>query len=108
MPMQEKKICLAYIQQADSERKKRPVLILKEMPNQDFLACGISTQLRHEIAGFDEVISPDRNNGLNQTSLIRPSNLVVLTDEELQGSIGVVSNTLYTTLLNRLSDHLKP
>lgn len=50
-------IALANLQQADGQRKLRPVLLLKQMaPFQDWLVCGISSQLRQAVSGLDEVI----------------------------------------------------
>jgi mRNA interferase MazF len=58
--MQEAKIILTPIPQANGEIKNRPALILREMPKyQDLLICGISTQLKQYIANFDEIISPN-------------------------------------------------
>jgi len=55
--MIEGEIILAQLPQADGGTKLRPVLLLKELPGyKDFLVCGISTQLRQLIAGFDELI----------------------------------------------------
>ncbi len=56
--MQEGDVVLTPIPQADGGTKNRPALILREMPPYgDLLVCGLSTQLRHYVAGFDEIIS---------------------------------------------------
>jgi mRNA interferase MazF len=58
--MKEAEIVIAVFPQADSSLKRRPALILREMPPfRDFLICGISTQIRQKVEGFDETISPD-------------------------------------------------
>jgi len=45
--MKEGDVALAALPQADRETKKRPVIVLREMPFPgDFLVCGVSTQLR--------------------------------------------------------------
>ncbi|HYG50841.1 MAG TPA: hypothetical protein VD905_08050 [Flavobacteriales bacterium] len=47
-------IVLIPIPQANSQIKKRPVLLLKQLPGYgDWLVCGISTQMQQYIAGFD-------------------------------------------------------
>ena len=52
--MKEGNIILTPIPQANGEIKNRPTLILREMPKyQDFLICGISTQLKQYIPNFD-------------------------------------------------------
>lgn len=50
---------LTPLPQADGIEKNRPALALCAMrPFGDLLICGISTQLHHEVAGFDEVVAP--------------------------------------------------
>ena len=45
--MEEGEIALASVRQADGETKLRPVVLLRRMPLfDDFLVCGVSTQLR--------------------------------------------------------------
>src|SRR6266581_2622566 len=52
-------IVLARIPQADNQFKLRPALVLCLLPPfADFLVCGVSTQLRHEVEGFDEMVVP--------------------------------------------------
>jgi mRNA interferase MazF len=58
--MKETDILITPIPQANGELKNRPVLILKIMPKyNDYLVCGISSQLKQYIENFDEIISPD-------------------------------------------------
>jgi mRNA-degrading endonuclease toxin of MazEF toxin-antitoxin module len=54
--MREGEIVLAALPQADREEKYRPALILKLMPNEDFLVCAVSTQLSKYIPEFDKII----------------------------------------------------
>ena len=57
--MKEAEIVIAVFPQSDSNLKRRPALILREMPPfRDFLICGISTQVRQKVENFDEIISP--------------------------------------------------
>jgi mRNA interferase MazF len=47
-------IAKARLQQADGSFKIRPVLLLKQMPPfNDWLVCGISSQLRQFVPNFD-------------------------------------------------------
>ncbi|MFN6463584.1 MAG: hypothetical protein RMZ41_017455 [Nostoc sp. DedVER02] len=74
--MKEGNIILTPIPQANGEIKNRPTLSLREMPKyQDFLICGISTQLKQYIPNFDEIISPNdddfQSSGLVRQSVIR-------------------------------------
>jgi mRNA interferase MazF len=72
--MNQADILIAVFPQSDGSLKRRPALALREMPPfQDFLICGISTQLHQEVEGFDEIIrasDPDfKDSGLDHDSL---------------------------------------
>ncbi len=74
--MKQGDVILTPIPQADGRLKNRPAIVLREMPPyKDVLVCGISTQVRHCVEGFDEIISPDQDDfqtsGLKSKSLIR-------------------------------------
>jgi hypothetical protein len=50
-------ICLIPLPQADGKHKIRPVLLLKQFsPFNDYLVCGISTQIHQFVDGFDELL----------------------------------------------------
>ena len=105
--MTEGDIVLAALQQADGTYKKRPVLILRIMPRfNDFLVCGISTQLHQFVSGFDEMLIPDGSNSLLQTSIIRLGFLGIEPQRNIQGKIGNLSSDLHIKLLNRLANYL--
>ncbi len=80
--MKEGEIVLAVLPQVDREQKPRPVLILRKMPNGDFLVCAISTQMNKYISEFDEIIRADDSDfaatGLKKESLVRLSFLHVV------------------------------
>jgi mRNA interferase MazF len=106
-------VLLAPLLQGDGAYKDRPVLFLKRMPPfQDFLVCGISTQIQQGVPDLDETISaadPDfRTSGLKTASLIRLGYLAVLPRSEFKGRIGSVSGERRRRLLTRLSDFLRP
>lgn len=109
--MKEADIALTPIPQADGTIKNRPVVLLRELPPyQDFLVCGISTQLHQEVVGFDDVISPEDpdffGSGLRAKSLIRLGFLAVVPRNKLIGSIGVISSERHQRLLITLSNYL--
>ena len=55
--MKEGDIILVPVPQSDGQAKRRPAVLLRIMPPYgDFLVCGISTQLRQQVAGFDDVV----------------------------------------------------
>ena len=84
--------------QADlASGKLRPALLLGKVPGpyDDWLVCMISSQLRHHIEGFDEVIDkadPDfLDSGLKLSSVVRVGRLAVVEGDLLLGAIGEVS-----------------
>lgn len=105
--IQEAQIWLAMVQQADGQRKRRPIIVLKKMPNNDFLVCSISTQLRHEIIGFDMFLEANSQNGLNTNSIARLSLIATLAENEFYGMTGTISNEQHQILLERLSNYLQ-
>lgn len=111
--MQEADVILTPIPQADGTVKNRPAVVLRALPPfQDLLVCGISTQLRHEAKGFDEIIAVGDNDyahsGLVSTSLIRLGFLAVLPSSNIVGKIGSISTVRHQRLLKNLSEHLSP
>jgi mRNA interferase MazF len=104
--MQEGDIILTSLQQADGQYKLRPVLVLRQLPTQDFLVCGISTQLHQEIVDFDVVLEARPENGLRARSLIRLSFLAILSMSDRRATIGTIPIPIHRLLLSRLSDYL--
>lgn len=105
--MREGQIVLAELPQATGTPKRRPALVLRELPGYgDYLVCGLSSQLRQYIEGFDELLTPDSVNRLRVTSVIRLGFLDVVPDAQIFGQIGRVSAMLHRDLLQRLADHL--
>ena len=104
-------VILTPVPQADGVIKNRPAIFLREMPPyRDVLVCGVSTQLHHEVKGFDEVIQlsdPDfAATGLHSASLIRLGFLAVLPRSAVIGSIGAISSERHKRLLKKLGDYL--
>lgn len=79
-------------------------------PHDDLLVCGVSTQLHHEVSGFDEVVGEDDTDfaasGLKAASLIRLGFLGVLPAASFVGAIGSISVERHHRLLERLAKHL--
>lgn len=109
--MNEGDVVLVSLPQADGQVKPRPALVLRKMPPyQDLLFCGISSQLYHEVKGFDDVIdvrdSDFSKSGLRTTSLVRLSFLAVLPVKDVFGTLGSIDANRHQTLLRRLTDYL--
>ena len=81
-------------------------------PFGDWLVCGVSTQVRQQVEGFDEMVGPAdadyRDSGLKAPSLIRLGFLAVLPANQIAGSIGAISPERHARLLARLSSYLAP
>ena len=111
--MNQGSIALARIQQADGRSKARPVVILTEMPPfSDILVCAISSQVRHQYAGFDEIInqadSDFSKSGLKVSSLRRLGHVATLPRSALLGELGTISSERLNRLRIKLADHIKP
>jgi mRNA interferase MazF len=109
--MKEGDVVLTPVPQADGSIKNRPAILLREFPPyKDFLVCGVSTQLRQEVKGFDEtILSSDSDfaaSGLKSDSLVRLGFLAMLPRAKIAGSIGSVSVERHARLLRTLAHHL--
>lgn len=88
--------------------KSRPALLIGKLPGQydDWLLCMISTQLRHHIEDFDEIIQTDDTDfaisGLKEPSVIRVGRLAVVNGNILLGAIGEIDSDR----LKRIKQHL--
>src|SRR3972149_10786852 len=109
--MKEGDVVLAPLPQATGTVKNRPAIVLRTMPPRgDLLVCGVSTQLRQEVAGFDDIISegdPDfASSGIEAASLIRLGFVAVLPVNSFLGPIGSIDPTRHRRLVKRLAGHL--
>lgn len=109
--MKEGEIILANLPQSDGNFKLRPVLVLKQLPGfNDYLVCGISTQLHHLVKDFDELIDEKTSHfsqtGLRQSSIIRLGFLAVIPGNKIPGSIGRINTSFHQKLLERLAKYL--
>ena len=107
-------ISLIRFPRADLQRGKyRPVLLLSKMPGpfDDWLICAITSQLRHEVKGWDERINRADNDfktsGLKVPSLIRIGKLATVEEAVLEGVLGQISSERLKRILRRLSGHLE-
>jgi len=109
--MKESDVILALLPQADGTMKRRPAIVLREMPPfNDFLLCGVSTQLHQLVDDFDEIIALSDDDfatsGLKTDSLIRLGFLTVLPRKDIIGSIGSIAEKRHRRLLENLSNYL--
>jgi len=113
--IREGQIVLFRFPQADTGAGKlRPALVVRQLPGEfnDWLISMISSQLRHEVSGFDEIIdSKDTDfemSGLRTSSVVRIGRLAVVEGSLLLGAIGLVDADRLQRIKNRLADWLLP
>lgn len=106
-------IVLFRFPQTDLEQGKlRPALLLGKLPGEydDWLICMISSQIRHYIPEFDEVIRETdtdfAESGLKLTSVMRIGRLAVVEGEVLLGAIGQIASERLQHIKNRLAQWL--
>jgi mRNA interferase MazF len=105
--MNEGQIILAELPQILGTPKRRPVLVLRQMPGYgDYLVCGLSSQTHQYLPGFDELLTPDSTNNLRVVSVVRLSFLDVVPATQLFGQLGSISASMLASLKQRLADHL--
>jgi mRNA interferase MazF len=109
--MQAGKIVLVDLLQSDGQYKLRPALVLKQLPKfNDFVVCGISTQLHQHLPGIDELIHETdpvfAETGLQKSSVVRLLYLAVVPNKQVAGTIGQMVPSLHKKLLKRLADFL--
>lgn len=96
----------------DGRTKNRPAIFLRALPPfGDMLVCGVSRQLRHRVADFDEIIAATDADfiasGLLDASLIRLGFLALLPAAEFLGEIGSIAAARHRRLLRRLASFLQ-
>ena len=90
--------------------KLRPALVLRRLPgpHDDWLVCMISSQLRCEVRGVDEVLFDTDEDfpaaGLKLSSVIRITRVAVVAAASLQGAIGELSKERLTRIQSRLAE----
>ncbi len=97
--------------QKDQKHKFRPGVILKRLPPfDDFLVCGVSSNLEREVKGFDILIDkthPDFDRmGLPFPSLIRLGFLGTFSLNLIEGKLGTVSPATHQKLIRNLKSAL--
>jgi mRNA interferase MazF len=91
------------------EGKLRPALLLGKLPgdHDDWLICMLSSQTRHFVPRFDELIqeqdSDFAQSGLKSASVIRVGRLAVVEDKVLLGGIGHISPERLQRIKTRLA-----
>jgi mRNA interferase MazF len=109
--MKEGNIVLVDLPQSGGGSKLRPALILRQLPKyNDFLVCGIFTQINQYIKDLDEILNEDdidfHQTGLHKTSLIRIFFLAVVSSQNISGTIEKIPFQLHKDLLQRLAKFL--
>ena len=105
--MNEGDLVICPVASASGSIKVRPALVLRALPTyDDYLVCGLSSQLWQEIPGFDEILLLTATNNLRITSVIRLSFLAVVKSSDVRGKTGQIPDDLLIDLRQRLANHL--
>jgi mRNA interferase MazF len=106
-------IVLFRFPQTDLEQGKlRPALLLGKLPGEydDWLICMISSQIRHCVPGFDEVVQETDTDftasGLKLPSVVRVGRLAVIEGEMLLGAIGQIAPERLQRIKSQLAEWL--
>ena len=90
--------------------KLRPALLLGKLPGEYgyWLICMISSQIRHYIPEFDEIVKAEDSDfiasGLKVSSVIRLGRLAVVGEEILLGAIGQIPTERLQRIKSRLAN----
>jgi mRNA interferase MazF len=80
-------------------------------PYADVLVCAVSSQLRHECQGFDEIVDLKDHDfgssGLKVSSLIRLGLIATLPRSAILGELGAISEARLERLRDRLAAHIQ-
>jgi mRNA interferase MazF len=107
-------VLIPLTQYGGATPKLRPALFLASLPGpyQNQLLCGISTQLHHLQANWDELVQTSdadfAASGLHRDSVVRLSYLYAADPSEIAGLIGSIDPSRLQRLRQHLSDHLRP
>ncbi len=103
-------IVLFRFPQTDLEEGKlRPALLLAKLPGEydDWLICMVSSQIRHYVQNFDEVVRETdadfADSGLKAASVIRLGRLAAVEGSILLGAIGHISPERLRRIKSRLA-----
>ena len=107
-------IVLFRFPQTDLEEGKlRPALLLGKLPGEhgDWLICMISSQVRHYVPEFDEIVREEDSDfatsGLRVASVIRVGRLAVVEAEILLGAAGEIATDRLQRIKTRLCQWLE-
>ena len=103
-------VLFAFPQTDQIAGKLRPALVLRRVPgtHDDWLVCMISSRLRCEVPGVDEILQHTdhdfRATGLKLNSVVRTTRLAVVAAAGFHGAIGNLSEDRLTRIRSRLAD----
>ena len=103
-------VLFSFPQTDQTAGRLRPALVLGRLPGpyDDWLVCMISSQLRHEVSGVDEVIreadSDYAGTGLKTTSVIRVTRIAVVSGDILHGTIGTINQERLARIRTRIAN----
>ena len=112
--MKQGAIVRAAFQQNDGRVKQHPALVLATIePFQDLLLCSISTQIW--ITEYESFLNvkiteahPDfPQTGLKYPSVFRLGMLYTMSEKNIEGTLGTITDSLYEDFIHRIVQYLK-
>ena len=106
-------VLLRFPQTDLAEGKLRPALMLGRLPgnHDDWLICMISSQTRHCVPEFDEIIQEEDQDfhasGLKVRSVVRVGRLAVVESDILVGATGEIAEGRFQRIKNRLASWIQ-
>lgn len=106
-------VVVASLAQADGGVKLRPVVLLSKLPGfGDYLVCGVSSQTRQAVDGFDLILTPGSPefaaSGLRAESVVRLTFLGVVPVAKMTRRLGRLPPEVLAVLQKRLAQHICP
>jgi len=90
--------------------KIRPALLIGRLPGafNDWLLCMISSQLRHHVQDFDEIVHENSEDfaasGLKASSLVKVGRLAVVDETIMMGAVGEIGPERMKRIKSRLAN----
>jgi mRNA interferase MazF len=99
--VEEGAIVKVSLPESDGKLRSRPALILKKIPpHDDYLLCVVSGKLHNIVEGLDILIDKNHTDfpgtNLKYPSLLRAGFLFTLPAEQIEGTIGSISDSTLT------------
>lgn len=91
-----------------SDSKRRPALVLADLPGEDIILCQITSQFSKDSSAVSLTDNDFSNGTLKTDSYIRPNRLFTADKSIIAYKTGIISAAKYQEVFNVLTNLLKP